>query len=351
MLEEDDDGLSLFDADDQRANGFVKWAIDFSDAPGSSSACAARDTNLDIDVDRVRGRWPMRPPRSSRSASTSTATRSRSSDDYFELNPSAHFRWDVTDRTQLRLQRRPHRSPAELRPAESDAASSTTRRASSAIRRSNRRPRSASTPASTSSSTAGTRSWASTRSIATSATRSSWTASPDEVNAVSRTFVDEDIEATRLGQQPERGQDLGRRVRLEFAARLHRPELPRVRELHLIDIGDPGRQRELPHRPPVLAAAGLHLQRRLRSPDRAWADHLGRELPEARPGRGVDRRQRRDQGSRATSSTKATSRCSSRRRSRNVSSFGSRRRICSTPSKDEIERITSRSSSSRPARR
>ncbi len=85
---------------------------------------------------------------------------------------------------------------------------------------------------------------------------------PDGVNEIFQEFVDEDIEATVWVNNPNDGKIWG--VEFDFSSPvsfIYR-ELPRVRELHLDRLGDPRRQRELPDRPAVLAAAGLHLQRR-----------------------------------------------------------------------------------------
>ncbi len=75
VLEEDDDGLSLFDAKDQRANGFVKWTMDFGSSRRSSSAPAA-SSRASTSTRRCPRRSPRRPTSSRRSASSSTATRS-----------------------------------------------------------------------------------------------------------------------------------------------------------------------------------------------------------------------------------------------------------------------------------
>ncbi len=68
--------LSLFDAKDQRANGFVKWTMDFDSCDASSSARAA-SSRTSTSTRRCPRRSPRRPTSWRRSASTSsTATRS-----------------------------------------------------------------------------------------------------------------------------------------------------------------------------------------------------------------------------------------------------------------------------------
>jgi outer membrane receptor protein involved in Fe transport len=101
VLEEDDDGLSLFDAKDQRANALIKWTKDFSrstlevggrgefthleiDSTVSEALAEAGDALRPIGIVIVDGQVNV-------------------TEDSFEFNPSAHYRWDVAERTQLRL--------------------------------------------------------------------------------------------------------------------------------------------------------------------------------------------------------------------------------------------------------
>jgi len=102
VIEENEDGLSLFDAKEQRANGFVKWTLDFNDATALELGARGEFTNLDLDstvsealaeaadglatigIDIVDGQIKV-------------------TEDTFEFNPSAHLRWDITESTQFRL--------------------------------------------------------------------------------------------------------------------------------------------------------------------------------------------------------------------------------------------------------
>jgi outer membrane receptor protein involved in Fe transport len=102
VLEEDDSVFSLFDAKDERANGFVKWTKDFGagslelggrgeftsldlDSTVSEPLAEAADALADIGIIIVDG------------------NQIEVTEDTFEFNPSAHLRWDVGDRTQLRF--------------------------------------------------------------------------------------------------------------------------------------------------------------------------------------------------------------------------------------------------------
>ncbi len=102
VIEENDDGLSLFDAKDQRANGFVKWTMDFNDATRLELGARGEFTSLDLD---------STVSEALSEAADELATigiyvvdgEIEVSEDTFEFNPSAHLRWDVSDRTQVRL--------------------------------------------------------------------------------------------------------------------------------------------------------------------------------------------------------------------------------------------------------
>jgi outer membrane receptor protein involved in Fe transport len=102
VLEEDENVASLFDAKEQRANGFIKWTKDFSnstlelggrgeftsldlDSTVSEPLAEAADALADIGIIIVDG------------------NQIEVTEDTFEFNPSAHLRWDVSDRTQLRF--------------------------------------------------------------------------------------------------------------------------------------------------------------------------------------------------------------------------------------------------------
>jgi outer membrane receptor protein involved in Fe transport len=74
VIEENDDGLSLFDAKEQRANGFVKWTIDFNEA--TALELGARGEFTTLTSTRPCPRLSPRPPTGwRRSASTSSTGR------------------------------------------------------------------------------------------------------------------------------------------------------------------------------------------------------------------------------------------------------------------------------------
>lgn len=102
VLEEDEAVASTFDAKDERANGFIKWTKDFGrgslelggrgeftsldlDSTVSEPLAEAADALADIGIIIVDG------------------NQIEVTEDTFEFNPSAHLRWDVGDRTQLRF--------------------------------------------------------------------------------------------------------------------------------------------------------------------------------------------------------------------------------------------------------
>ena len=258
---------------------------------------------------------------------------------HFEFNPSAHLRWDVTDRTQVRLSRRAHGPPAELRPAEPDAphrrrgehprqpdarpgnGARLRRRRRLRARRPRRDPRlQRLLPRHQRQDRAGRRAGRRQRDL------------PGVRGRGHR--------GDGLGEQPERRQDLGRRARLQLAGHLHRPEPPRVRELHLDRLGDPRRQRELPDRPAASRCSPTtsttsgfdHLieQHRL---------HLGRELPEAGPGARSGSTSAPRPRKSPTSSTTATSSSSSRRRSPTSFVVRLAAQNLLDAEKDEIQRV------------
>ena len=266
-------------------------------------------------------------------------------EDFFEFNPSAHFRWDVTDRTQMRLSaartiRRPNfdqLNPTLLIDDEESILGNPGLDQETAIGfdagirlRARRQPGDPRLqrllPDHQRQDRAGRRAGRRQR----------------DFPGIRRRGYRGD----GLGEQPERRQDLGRRARLQLAGHLHRPEPARVRELHLDRFGDPRRQRELPDRPPLLAAARVHLQRGIRPPAREHRLHLGRELPEAgtRPRSGSTSAPRRRKS--PTSNTRAISSSSSRRRSRTVTCVRLAAQNLLDADKDEHDRdLTSRSTS------
>jgi outer membrane receptor protein involved in Fe transport len=102
VLEPDDSALSLFDAKDERINGFVKWSTDIGDDKSLEFGLRGEQTSLDIDAtvsealaDAAADLAPI--------GIIIDGNQIHSSEDIFELNPSAHFRWDVTDRTLVRV--------------------------------------------------------------------------------------------------------------------------------------------------------------------------------------------------------------------------------------------------------
>ncbi len=101
VLEENDDGLSLFDAKDQRANGLIKWTKDFSD---STLEIGGRGefTHLEIDS-TVSEALAEASDELAQIGISIVDGQVNVTEDTFEFNPSAHYRWDMTDRTQLRL--------------------------------------------------------------------------------------------------------------------------------------------------------------------------------------------------------------------------------------------------------
>jgi outer membrane receptor for ferrienterochelin and colicins len=100
-LEEDDAGLSLFDAKDQRANGFVKWTMDWGT---SRLELGARGEYTTLDIDStVSEALAEAADELATLGIVIDGNQIKSSEDFFEFNPSAHWRWDVTDGTQVRV--------------------------------------------------------------------------------------------------------------------------------------------------------------------------------------------------------------------------------------------------------
>ncbi|MGH8251739.1 MAG: TonB-dependent receptor plug domain-containing protein [Steroidobacteraceae bacterium] len=102
VLEEDDAGLSLFDAKDQRANGYVKWNTDLGNGMNLELGGRGEFTSLDLDS-TVSEALAEAAPQLAAIGILIDGNQIESTEDFFEFNPSAHLRWDVTDRTQLRL--------------------------------------------------------------------------------------------------------------------------------------------------------------------------------------------------------------------------------------------------------
>jgi outer membrane receptor for ferrienterochelin and colicins len=102
LIEEDDAGLSLFDAKDQRANGYVKWTMDFNDATTLELGARGEFTSLDLDS-TVSEALAEAADELATIGMNIVDGRIEVTEDSFEFNPSAHLRWDVSDRTQLRV--------------------------------------------------------------------------------------------------------------------------------------------------------------------------------------------------------------------------------------------------------
>ena len=102
VIEENEDGLSEFDAKDQRANGFVKWTIDFNDTTTLELGARGEFTSLDLDS-TVSEALAEAADELNTIGMHIVDGRIKVTEDYFEFNPSAHFRWDATDNTQVRV--------------------------------------------------------------------------------------------------------------------------------------------------------------------------------------------------------------------------------------------------------
>jgi outer membrane receptor protein involved in Fe transport len=101
VLEEDDAGLSLFDAKDERANGFVKWTKDWG---SSRLELGARGEYTTLDIEStVSEALAEAADELAPLGIVIDGNQISSSEDTFEFNPSAHWRWDMTDSTQMRL--------------------------------------------------------------------------------------------------------------------------------------------------------------------------------------------------------------------------------------------------------
>ena len=102
VLEEDESGLSLFDAKDERANGYFKWNTNFGDGMSLELGGRAEFTSLDLDS-TVSEALAEAADELQTIGINIVDGEVLVTEDFFEFNPSAHFRWDMTDRTQLRL--------------------------------------------------------------------------------------------------------------------------------------------------------------------------------------------------------------------------------------------------------
>jgi outer membrane receptor for ferrienterochelin and colicins len=100
-LEEDDAGLSLFDAKDQRGNVYAKWTKEFGTSRLELGA-RGEFTTLDIES-TVSEALAEAADELAPLGIVIEGNQIKSSEDFSEFNPSAHWRWDMTDSTQMRL--------------------------------------------------------------------------------------------------------------------------------------------------------------------------------------------------------------------------------------------------------
>ena len=108
-VQEVDDGVlvvldelySKFDADDERLNGFVQWGLEFGNKK-IELGVRGEQTNLEI-TSIVSDPIAQAAAAFASLGLTVDGNQITADNDYFELNPSGHFRWDVTDDLQLRL--------------------------------------------------------------------------------------------------------------------------------------------------------------------------------------------------------------------------------------------------------
>ena len=97
-----DDLYSSFDVDDERINGFVQWGLDFGGNKRLELGVRGEQTNLEITS-------TVSDPIAQAAAGLATlglvvnGNQIAVDNDYFELNPTGHFRWDLTDEVQLRF--------------------------------------------------------------------------------------------------------------------------------------------------------------------------------------------------------------------------------------------------------
>lgn len=109
-VEELDDGelvvldelFSAFDADDERISAYVQWGLDVGDNKKLELGVRGEQTNLEITSTVTD---PVAEAAGALASLGLNVNGNQISvdNDYFELNPTAHFRWDVTDSLQLRL--------------------------------------------------------------------------------------------------------------------------------------------------------------------------------------------------------------------------------------------------------
>jgi outer membrane receptor protein involved in Fe transport len=100
--EEDDAGLTLFTADERRLNGYLKWEKRFAEKFTLEVGARGEQTNLDLDATVSQALADAAPDLAGLGIIIN-GNQINTSNDTFELNPSAHFRWDVTDRALVRF--------------------------------------------------------------------------------------------------------------------------------------------------------------------------------------------------------------------------------------------------------
>jgi outer membrane receptor protein involved in Fe transport len=97
-----DDLFSVFDVDDERLSGFIQWGVDVTAKTKIELGVRGEQTNLDITS-------TVADPVADAAAGLASlglninGNQITVDNDYFELNPTAHVRWDATDALQLRL--------------------------------------------------------------------------------------------------------------------------------------------------------------------------------------------------------------------------------------------------------
>ncbi len=92
----------------------------------------------------------------------------------------------------------------------------------------------------------------------------------DDANAIFQAQIDDEIEATQYVNNPNKGTIYGVEFDLSYPLDvLGAPNFHVFANYTYVPLRDPRRQQQLPRRPALLDAARLHLQRRFRSSDRS----------------------------------------------------------------------------------
>ncbi len=102
VLEEDDNVASQFDAKDQRANGYVKWTQEFG-AGVLELGGRGEFTSLDLDSTVSEPLAEAADALAGIGIIIVNGDQIEVTEDSFEFNPSAHLRWDLGERAQMRL--------------------------------------------------------------------------------------------------------------------------------------------------------------------------------------------------------------------------------------------------------